>query len=107
MSSLDHDDAYRRIASNPNFQALVHRRGRFALTLTAIMMGLYFAFILLIAFAPQVLGIPVADGAMTTWGIVIGIGLILAAIILTGIYVRRANGEFDRLVHQILEEDRQ
>ena len=39
-----------------------------------------------------------------TWGIPLGVGLILSAFVLTGIYVRRANGEFDRLNAEILRE---
>ena len=34
---------------------------------------------------------------MITLGIPLGLGVIVAAIVLTGVYVRRANGEFDRL----------
>ena len=33
-----------------------------------------------------------------------GVGLILSAFILTGIYVQRANGEFDALNQAILDE---
>ncbi|MDU3955833.1 MAG: DUF485 domain-containing protein, partial [Pseudomonas aeruginosa] len=36
-----------------------------------------------------------------------GVGLILAAFILTGLYVRRANGEFDSLNQEILKEAQQ
>jgi uncharacterized membrane protein (DUF485 family) len=52
---------------------------------------------------PQLLGIPVAPGAVTTIGIPLGILIILAAFVLTGLYVRRANAEFDTLVRDILE----
>ena len=30
-----------------------------------------------------------------TWGIPIGFGVIVFTILITGVYVRRANGEFD------------
>ena len=43
-------------------------------------------------------------GGTTTLGIPLGIGVILAGILLTAIYVRRANGEFDRETAAILEE---
>ncbi|PTT88398.1 DUF485 domain-containing protein, partial [Pseudomonas sp. HMWF031] len=42
-----------------------------------------------------------------TWGIPIGVGLIVSAFVLTGIYVRRANGEFDDLNNAILKEAQQ
>jgi len=98
------DSVYKRIEQNPRFQELVAKRDRFAWTLSAIMLGLYVAFILLIAFEPQLLGTRISPEGTTTWGIPLGIGLILSAFVLTGIYVKRANGEFDRLNQEILDE---
>ncbi|NAS63992.1 hypothetical protein CVE36_25290, partial [Pseudomonas syringae pv. actinidiae] len=43
-------------------------------------------------------------GAGTTRGIPLGIGLIVISFVLTGIYVYRANGEFDRLTKALLDE---
>ncbi|MGH8355212.1 MAG: DUF485 domain-containing protein [Pseudomonas sp.] len=98
------DGIYQRIERNPRFQELVAKRERFAWLLSAIMLGLYLAFILLIAFVPQLLGTRIEAGSTTTWGIPIGVGLILSAFVLTGIYVRRANGEFDSLNQALLDE---
>ncbi len=98
------DSIYRRIEQSPRFQELVAKRERFAWILSAIMLGLYLAFILLIAFEPQILGSRIQPDSSITWGIPIGIGLILMAFLLTGIYVHRANGEFDALNQRILEE---
>ena len=53
------DDVYERIEKTPQFKQLVARRERFAWLLSAIMLGLYVTFILLIAFAPQLLGTPI------------------------------------------------
>ncbi|WAJ37043.1 DUF485 domain-containing protein [Pseudomonas sp. GOM7] len=99
-----HDDSYARIQANPHFKNLVAKRDRFAWTLSAIMLGLYVAFILLIAFDPQLLGTRISEGSPTTWGIPLGVGLILSAFVLTGVYVYRANGEFDALNKVILDE---
>ncbi|MFC5697293.1 DUF485 domain-containing protein [Pseudomonas sp. GCM10022186] len=98
------DSTYKRIQENPRFQELVSKRERFAWILSAIMLGLYLAFILLIAFEPQVLGARINPDSPITWGIPLGVGLILSAFVLTGVYVRRANGEFDRLNQEILKE---
>lgn len=101
------DGIYQRIEKNPRFQELVKKRERFAWLLSLIMLALYVIFILLIAFQPQLLGTPISGGSSITWGIPMGIGLILAACALTGIYVRRANGEFDQLNREVLEEAQQ
>lgn len=98
------DDVSRRIYDNPRFQALVKRRGRFAWTLSAVMLLAYYGFITLIAFDPKLLGTPINPGTVLTWGIPAGIGLIILSFVLTGIYVQRANGEFDSEVRAILEE---
>lgn len=97
------DQTAAHIQSNPKFIELVQKRSRFAWTLSVIMLAIYYGFILVIAFVPSVLAIPVAPGAVTTVGIPVGILIILAAFVLTGIYVRRANSEFDEINRQILE----
>jgi uncharacterized membrane protein (DUF485 family) len=95
---------YERVQNHPRFRELVEQRGRFATRLSIVMLVIYFGFILLVAFAPQVLGVPIAEGAVTTIGIPVGLFVILSAFVLTGIYVRRANTEFDQLTQRILEE---
>ncbi|HAJ87416.1 MAG TPA: DUF485 domain-containing protein, partial [Pseudomonas sp.] len=52
----------------------------------------------------KILGIPLAADTVTTWGIPVGVGVIFMAFILTGVYVQRANGEFDRINQEILNE---
>lgn len=94
-----------KIKNNPKFQELVSKRTAFAWTLSAIMLGIYAGFILLIAYNKEFLGTSLAGG-VTTIGMPIGVCVILSAIVLTGIYVRRANGEFDELNRQIIEEAR-
>jgi uncharacterized membrane protein (DUF485 family) len=90
-----------RIKNDPDFLKLVSERSRFAWILTIIMLVIYFGFVLIIAFDPSFLGTPLFEGSVTTIGIPIGIGVILSAFILTGLYVRRANSEFDELTHRI------
>ena len=93
-----------KIQSDPRFQQLVAKRSRFAWQLSSVILVLYFGFILVIAFAPGILGTPLWGGAVTTIGIPIGILIIIAAFIITGLYVRRANTEFDPEIAAILED---
>jgi uncharacterized membrane protein (DUF485 family) len=71
------------------------------------MLGLYVAYILVIAFDPQLFGTRISADSSITWGMPAGLGLIFSAFILTGIYVRRANGEFDELTAEIIKEAQQ
>ena len=96
-------DRLARVAADPRYRKLVERRGRFTLILTIIMLAAYFGFILLIAFDKALLAWPIGDG-VTSVGIPLGIGIILLAIILTGLYVRRANREFDPLSDALRNE---
>lgn len=93
-----------KIQSNPSYQKLVYERSSFAWKLTITMLVAYYAFILLIAFSPETLGAKIAAGGMATVGIPVGIAIIVFAFVLTGIYVRRANSEFDGLLKQVKED---
>jgi uncharacterized membrane protein (DUF485 family) len=92
-----------RLQQDPLFCQLVAKRKRFAWTLTAAMLVIYFGFILIIAFVPKVLAVPIGGG-VTTLGIPVGLFVIIAAFVLTGIYVHRANSEFDPMTHDIMEK---
>lgn len=94
-----------KVKRDPEFHALVRRRSRYAWTLSGLMAAFYFGFILVVAFAPKLLGTPVGGG-VTTIGIPVGLGVILAAFVLTGLYVRRANTEFDAMTRTIVERAR-
>jgi uncharacterized membrane protein (DUF485 family) len=65
------------------------------------MLVVYFGFVLTIAFDPSILGTPLSEGSVTTVGIPVGVAVILIAFVLTGVYTRRANGEFDELTAKI------
>jgi uncharacterized membrane protein (DUF485 family) len=82
------------------FDELVRRRWTVSLTLTAIMLAIYYGFVLILAFDKELLSGKIAGGAMTLW-IPVGIAVILAAWVLTGIYVAWANSTYDRLVKEI------
>ena len=97
-------DLVHAIKSNPKYHELVSKRRTFAVILAIIMLVIYYGFILIIAFNKEFLSQPLWSGSITTVGIPIGLGVIISAFILTGIYVYRANSEFDRLTNEIKEE---
>ncbi len=93
----------RRVLDDPRFHELVARRNRFSWLLVGAMIAIYFGFILTIAFNPGALATPLVAGSVTTIGFPLGVGVIVSAVLLTGVYVYRANREFDALNRQILE----
>ena len=92
-----------RIEANPKYQELKRKRNSFGWTMTILMLVVYYGFIGLIAFDKEFLARPIGSG-VTTLGIPIAFGVIIFTIVITGIYVRRANGEYDRLTAEILKE---
>ncbi|HQZ06455.1 MAG: DUF485 domain-containing protein [Rhodoferax sp.] len=85
-----------RIASLPQYQELKAKRSSFGWWLTLAMMVVYYGFILLVAFDKELLSQRIGEGVMTL-GIPVGFGVIVFTIIITAVYVRRANSEFDAL----------
>ncbi|MBC7857293.1 MAG: DUF485 domain-containing protein [Burkholderiaceae bacterium] len=96
-------DIVQKIKSNQKYQQLVNTRSSYGWTLTWIMMVVYYGFILLIAFNKELLSAKMGAGVMT-WGMPIGLFVIVFTVIITGIYVRRANSEFDDLTAEIRKE---
>ena len=92
-----------RIEANPRYHELRRKRNAFGWALTILMLIVYFGYIALIAFNKPFLATPIGNG-VTTIGIPLGLGVIVFTIIITGIYVRRANSEFDALTREILED---
>ncbi|HWB40318.1 MAG TPA: DUF485 domain-containing protein [Gemmatimonadales bacterium] len=85
-------------------RSLDRARWRVALTLTAVMVVLYFGFILLIAYGRALLGIQLVPGL--TLGILLGALVIVISWILTWIYVRWAATHYDPGVRALEREHR-
>ena len=95
---------YQRMRVNPKFQALVAKRGRFAWTLSIIVLSLFYGFVLAVAFAPASLGQPIVEGSQVTIGVVAELTMFIFFWLLTALYVKRANTEFDALTQEIVQE---
>ncbi|MYM96290.1 DUF485 domain-containing protein [Duganella vulcania] len=97
-----HDDLVQKIKRDPSYHQLVKTRSRFGWALTAVMMLVYYGYILLIAFDKELLASKTGGGVMT-WGMPIGLFVIVFTVLITGAYVRRANKQFDDLTQAIHE----
>ena len=86
--------------SHPKYQELKAKRTRSGWWLTLAMMVAYYGFILLVAFGKEFLSQRLGSGVMTI-GIPIGFGVIVFTIVITAIYVKRANREFDDLTADV------
>lgn len=98
------DQVVERIRKNPKYQALKATRNRYSWWMTLAMMVVYFGYILLIAFDKQLLAQKIGAGWVTSIGIPMGLGVLVFTIIITAIYVRRANTEFDAIKDDIVRE---
>jgi uncharacterized membrane protein (DUF485 family) len=116
-----------KIRANPKFQKLVSTRNSYAFVMSVMMIVVYFGYILLIAFnkswlatkfvpavtqtstneAGEVVTTVISAGGAMSYGIPLGVAVILFTILLTNIYVRRANTEFDTLNAEIIKEAQQ
>ena len=97
------DAVVARIEANPKYQELKRKRSTFGWALCILMFVVYYGYIALIAFNKPFLAQPIGAG-VTTLGIPIGMGVIVFTVIITAIYVRRANSEFDALTAEILKD---
>jgi uncharacterized membrane protein (DUF485 family) len=101
---MQQEDIHARIRANPKFQQFVSTRSVYSITMAIIGAIAYYGFILLVAYNKEFLATKVAPGAVMSVGIPIGVGVIVFTIILTWIYVRRANSEFDDTNAEIIRE---
>jgi uncharacterized membrane protein (DUF485 family) len=97
-------EIYQRIRNNPLYREQMAERSRFSWTLSAIVLVIFYGFILIVAFAPEFLATPLWQGSATTVGIPIGVGIITFFWLLTGYYVYRANREFEATNVEIIRE---
>ncbi|RNI29610.1 DUF485 domain-containing protein [Rufibacter immobilis] len=94
LSSSPHE-----LLASPAFKKLVKQRWSVSLVLTFTMLLVYFGFLLTVAFNKQALATKIGD--YTTLAIPVGLGIILFAWVLTGIYVFWANSRYDKSVEEL------
>ena len=103
MTTSNADSVVERIQRNPKYHELKSKRNRYGWTLAIMMLVVYYGYIGLIAFDKEFLALPMGSG-VTTIGIPIGMAVIVFTIAIVGIYVRRANTEFDAMTRDILKD---
>jgi uncharacterized membrane protein (DUF485 family) len=92
-------DAHRQHLDSAEFHALAARKDLVSWILTSAAVAVYFGFIFLVAFRKDLVGARIT--AHMTWGIPLGIGVIVVSWLLTGIYVWWANRTYDVMVAEL------
>ena len=97
------DNSLEYLEDSDDYKKLLSVRRKTALPLAYAMLGVYYAYILVIAFKPEVFAVKIGDGH-TTIGMITGLGVILFSFIITGIYVHKANTVLEPLTEKIHEK---
>ncbi|WP_439890194.1 DUF485 domain-containing protein [Ralstonia sp. 25C] len=97
------DSLVGKIEAHPKYAQLKQRRNKLGLVLTVLMLVVYYGYIALIAFDKPFLAKPLGAGVMSV-GVPVGMAVIVFTVVITGIYVRRANSEYDQLTQDILKD---
>jgi uncharacterized membrane protein (DUF485 family) len=92
-----------KIKASAAYRELVGKRSKLGWTLTALVLIVYYGYVLLIAFDKDLLAAKIGSGVMT-WGMPIGLFVIVFTVAITGLYVRHANRSYDELTDRIKRE---
>jgi len=97
------DPVVEKIQRHPKYQELRAKRNPLGVTLTILMLIVYYGYVGLIAFDKELLAAPIGAG-VTTLGIPLGMAVILFTIGITVYYVSVANKKFDVLTEELLKD---
>jgi uncharacterized membrane protein (DUF485 family) len=92
-----------RILQNPKFKEMVRQKSILSWTLTIIMLVIYVGFMLLVGYNKEFL-LSSISGGVTTWGIPLGLGIIVLSFILCAVYSYIANHKLDPLNEAAVRE---
>lgn len=77
------------------FRRFVSFRNKISLILSCVVFACYYAFVLCVGLAPEILGYKIGPSSITL-GIICGIFIIVLSVVLTGLYTFLANIYFDK-----------
>jgi uncharacterized membrane protein (DUF485 family) len=100
---LDGSKSATELIESPAFRALVRTRWTVSFTLLGLLFAGYYGYILLVATSPAIVARRLSDApdAITNVGLVLGIGTLIFAWVLTAIYVVWANRAYDPEVERL------
>jgi uncharacterized membrane protein (DUF485 family) len=89
---------------NPRFTELVSKRQGFATLLSVIVLTIFYGFFMVVAFNPNLIGQRLSEGSYVTVGIAAELFMFIFFWVLTAVYVKRANGEFDAITEEVVRD---
>ena len=101
----DRGETYLELQQSPEFGDLRRRHRKFVFPMTALFLAWYFLYVLLAAYAPDFMSHKVFGNINV--GILFGLGQFVSTFLITILYVRWADREFDpraAALHDRLEE---
>nr|WP_066080359.1 DUF485 domain-containing protein [Bergeriella denitrificans] len=93
-----------RVLVHPKFQRMARQKSVIGWAFSAVIFLVYVSFIWVIGTSPQLFAARVNPDGVTTWGIYIGIFVIVFSFVMTGIYVWIANSRFDAMTQEVVAE---
>ncbi|WP_416191526.1 DUF485 domain-containing protein [Neisseria sp. CCUG12390] len=93
-----------QVLAHPKFKRMAMQKSILGWTFSAVIFFVYVAFILTIGINPQLFATKVNPDGVTTWGIYIGVFVIVFSFLSTAIYVYIANGKFENMTQEVLRE---
>lgn len=93
-----------QVLSHPQFQSMAKQKSVLGWTFSAIIFFVYVAYIWIIGTNPALFGTKVSEGATTTWGIYVGLFVIIFSFVITAVYVVIANGKFEKMTQDVVKE---
>lgn len=87
------------LIKSPEFKALVKKRWLVSLLLTGLMLIVYIGYLLSITTMKEVLSTPVGDRIPLS--LPVGLGIIIFAWLMTGVYAWWANTRYDKVVDEL------
>lgn len=93
-----------RVLAHPQFRSMAAQKSVLGWIFSAVIFAVYVSFIWIIGTNPQLFAEKVNPDSVITWGIYIGVFVIVFSFVITGVYVLIANGRFEKMTQTVVDD---
>lgn len=93
-----------KVLAHPKFQSMARQKALIGWGFSAVIFAVYVAFIWVIGTSPALLAQKISSSSISTLGIYVGIGVIIFSFLITLVYVALANGKFEKMTQEVVQE---